>query len=788
MIPFKDRYPQRDEIKDKLNLGTAVFIYANDLSGVSAFAENIKEGMKNAILLERKKNTDSRLKDHYDIRDRLISIICNLIAEKGEENYSQTDIALLKYYFSLKPTSKYAEELEKLTYKGKPYLDTESAINDYFDNNNSIIIVDDANDIPRSQIDFLKKLVHRKVVGLVLILKKGNGCDIFEGFLKGNNESMEFPSPNKELVDALFEGVDISEEQRNKLNNCNNIYRLIDILNKKKGSTLKYEKIQIEILKILKACDGQYENNVIKITDASPLGQVIKIDDPENHLLKIAESIDNLVKREILRRDEDNRIWIKRPYETLGIEFTSQDFLKYRMKVEEYLSSKHPDLKYYEYVQLYGVLKQLGSNDKYRTKLFNECARRIVCHKLVSKYKIEGEEDGDLIGDCNLWADKSYELMTIIYFLKADYSEAVYALERLKKTERFNKIERGGDKSYSRLSAALLNRTYKLQESVEEFNMLIDAEKDSFICNLLISYLIGSYIHLEKPEGAKTLRSKAKEDHPSIGYVYRNLASALLAEEREQWYKRAFDAFEKGGDEYGKNTVMCAWGYSQTVKTDPNFTDGLIKIREALDWFKGYGEQNDEFIASNNMGINVLLSSNDPMEAVDYFDYSLGKTSVQRLFSRINLSHCYIALGPPGLTKAKIELNGVENDIMACESELKELRRVNQQYYAARALLAYYEGNEEELFDYMKKCEGVGNRYEQKKLDNNLKTYEDYLKKMKKMKAVLTEKDYYREKEMVKNSIRWKEFYIPSGLFHWYSSPIDLLSKEEFGNIISKYT
>jgi len=810
--PFCGRECEFSMLIDKLRENTMIVIDAGTGRGVSSFAKDIKEKLDATIVIHR---SDRR---RESLRHLLIGAIVSEYDEKPDLDHEMNlFLDLEKHHLDqdrdYRKIRKICDDIRKegdlpegLRVRAKDL--GESLIN-YFKRKHmslpgeeterqyTVIIVDTADHMDESDKDLLERLVNSKHVRLVLVFR----VIVNERQIRGyeSAEPMMFSNPPADLIKKLFEGMVIdeneAEELAEELERKRDVQKIMHRYWDMRGGFCEPDEYEECILTIVSLCETinteDLEDTMLSIFKAEDNDELKSkmsgaIERRTNCRMiplsarelksKMSGAIERLRKKELIEIG-NGRISLKR-----------DAFEKYSF--DELTTWITPSAEYF--LERYMEQYEDGKKDIHTA----ETVRRILTHKkadkyppmeeLIKGYRIDHSHCSRTILKCKLRTgmdikDDDYKFIKD----KPDKELKILALCRqYKYEEALNEIEEEElhkkNEEYGRLRAVLLNRTYKLHASLIELNTAYVFEDKRHVRNLLASYIIATYIHLERLDEAKSFfeshcRTSADEN---LGYVLRNAASAETEpEKRIPLYKKAEDLF-KDRDEFGTYTTKSGRGYALTLMGEKYLNEGHSFLKTALEGLTKMGER-DRCIVYNNMGINLLYQKDGPdrkKECIDTFyrAHNFQKTSMQKYFLTINEAYFFVSIGE--YEKAKKHLETIRDEVKKFKVD-----RVRQQYYPARALVAYcissaISDKEERELELTKLKDCIiesekpenRNRYSEDKVKSNNEAYREYL-----------------EDDSKKYDGKWQRFCIPCGLFYWYVDPLRFLSQETIDKIIS---
>ena len=765
--PFCEREGEWRILKNYLWKNKMIIVCAGSNRGITRFVKETKKDFKSIVVIQRRKGCKETL------CRILIETMIFECKEKTLQPHEQRLFLNLKNYYSVSDQgSKQYKKLDKICDEFANS-NIQASINDvakafriFFEDEyhcresrgdkicHTILMIDTADEMTSDDDKFLRCLMDSPAVQPILIFR--SKCKLF--ICENAAVKITVPPPDENFIKALFLDRKIPKE----VNDTKNIREIVERFKIVRDGSFKLDETEWCIYHIVSACEKILTEDLRKIVE------IIK---EENGEIFIREELQSKIDSALLALDlkgyiENNCEYIE--FKNKGPDDPYKDRVSsYRRTVAEYFADAYIDNK--KDIYLIELLCRLLKDSELQSLLKRKERRGLNIVNLSRgelKYKLDKKEDIEkglhnvCFGSETSADDKELEILSLCRQYR--YKDALGAMDSWQ-SDKKDKHE------YRRLHAALLNRSYKHKEAEVELSEVYENEEGPSVKNLLASYIIVNYIHNEKLDEAIDFYNchiEESSEEENLGYVHRNVASAIKEpKSREKYYRDAIQLFEETRDEFGENSTRSNWGYALTL-----CDDGLDEGRNKLECAKKNLEKigRDRFVVQNDLGINLLLSgSRDyiiPCNKLFEEVMVCGKTSMQRLFASMNLAYYHMS---------EKNFNGAKALLKEIKKEVEEsIERVKQQYYPACAFLAYCMGDKTELKIQIDNYNNLPNpnRYAEKQLKENIDTYLSYLSGDESNRCDIK---------------RWKEFYIPCGLFYWYVDPLKFLSEETINRIIS---
>ncbi len=611
----------------------------------------------------------------------------------------------------------------------------------FFEKNNYrfLIVLDAVELLSQSSFDLLTKLLKIETVQCILIRTEENLK--LENYLFENDIDLsaciKFDRPQVKLIKELgaLYNITLSTEEASSIivNTKQNIHEIIkEIRNIKKCAPCltmtPWEKATIFVLQIWN--NPLQENILFQIISDS---KVFSLNANET----FKETIYTLQYRGFIEKNSQGWILIGRHNPQIQkIVNHISDQLFYKNVVYQFLSrsnneQSNPELRY----KLSKELNCTTSNDA--KAYLRQC---IICGKEVTQ---------ELIHDAQLSKDKTSDclLAGIKYCRERKYKESFMWINSIPQQEMTSDIEA--------LRAALLNRIRNFEEAEISLLRCLQNSKQPAHQNILGSFLISTYIHMERLKDAQAVYEKMKDLFPRCsthGYLIRNAISAF-SEYHEELYSQALDDFRSEQDDFGYYTTLCNQGYGLCkIKEYHRALVLLEKARNGLETFP----QSNYHIIYNNLGICYFLLSRY-QEAYQYFYLALqlGQNSMPRIFSTINLACLEAVTG--NIECAINRLNSIEYEV-----ENHKLDRVRQKFYINSLFVEFLHGTTN-IMERVQKVLEYPDRYFPEQTMHAIRIYENLIN---------------CDKKFLKYD--WRDLYSPCGLVYWYMDPLKLLSEGVF--------
>ena len=297
--------------------------------------------------------------------------------------------------------------------------------------------------------------------------------------------------------------------------------------------------------------------------------------------------------------------------------------------------------------------------------------------------------------------------------------------------------------------ATLLNRVGRLEEAEAALLQSIQKSRDPGQQNLLSSFLISTYIHMERLSDAQAVYEGRKDlfpNGPMHGYLARNATSAYR-EYREDLYIQAQNDFIADQDDFGYYTTLCNQGNALCKVKE--YQRALTVLKKACDGLEIFPRCNLH-IVYNNLGICYfqLEKYQDAYQCL-LLAQRFGQNSMPRIFSTINLACVEAVMG--NTERAVQRLNAIEREV-----EDHKLDRVRQKFYINCLLVEALHGNEM-LKGRITKALQYPDRYSPEQTKYATQYYQKFMNS---------------GKEFVQRD--WRDLYSPCGLAYWYMDPLKL--------------
>lgn len=770
-IPFFDREDEKNDFKKALDDNSTLIVYAGSDRGISYFVNNIKKDLGLTIVAQRRDDCDESL--------RRIFVETIIYEYSGKDNLKEYEKKLLLNLKNCYPREdRESKDYEKLCGLCNGFTesnivaqakDVKESFHTFFEESliaeasagdcahSVILIIDTADKMAEEDRTFLLSMISSSAVKPVLIFRditKKHKCS-------HTQKEVLFSAPDEKFIREVF-GENTDPNEVKKLAEEGNIRVIFEKFRIVGGSELSTLESCINYISY--ACDKIHARDLDKLIE-----KIAK----ERKTLYIPQdiTIESAIKSALVALSlrgyvEKNNEYIVHKNKGYPDSFGDESFL-YKNIVAEYFANEYRRKKKDIYVL--ELLRKLSVDSDVRELLKGKEVYAVDIARSMLKYKLSTGEDikEELHESCKLEMPADTELMLLSLCRQYKHNEALNAMNSWQ-----SEIKNGCE--YRRLYATLLNRSYLHQEAESQLKKVYDEEKDQSQKNLLASYIIVNYIHLEELKKAVDFYQdhiKENTEKNNLGYVHKSMASAIIKPiEREKYLIKAVNLFEseETKDEFGEYSSKSDLGYALTISGDKHIERGRNLLECARKGLGKIGER-DRFIVLNNLGINLLYSglsdSDVPCNELFKKVKVIGKTTMQNLFATINLAYYYMTNEEgKDFSEAKKLLDAIEEKVE------KSINRVKQQYYPARAFLAYCTEDKTELELQIKKCECFPNRYEQERLNKILEIYHSYINGDNSKK--------YDGKS-------WRDFYIPCGLFYWYVDPLKFLSEETINRIIS---
>ena len=602
-----------------------------------------------------------------------------------------------------------------------------------------LIVIDAVELLTESSFDLLTKLLKVRSVQCILIRADETlQYDKLENYLfeEGIDLStrIEFDRPQVKLIKelgALYDLTLTTDEASSIISkteqNIHEIIKEIRTIKKcSRCSTLTpWEKATVHILKIWR--DPLEENILYQIISMSELFSVNESETFQStlYMLQNKDMIENSSQGWMLKGHHNPQLQ--------NIVSQMSDQLFYKNIVYEYLSRRNSGQSHAEL--RYRLSRELNCTAPDDAKVYLRQA--IICGKEVPQ---------GLMEDANLEKGKSSDclLAGIKYCRERRFEEAFAWIDSIPAEEITADIDA--------FRAALLNRVRRLKEAEVALLRCLQNSRYPDQQNLLISFLISTYIHMERLADAQAVYEKKKDlfpNDPMHGYIIRNATSAFR-EYREDLYTQALNDFLADHDDFGYYTTLCNQGYALCkVKDYHRALTILEKARNGLEMFPRYNLH----IIYNDLGICYFLLDRyqDAYQCL-LLAQRFSQNSMPRIFSTINLACVESVMGYT--ERAIHRLNAIEQEV-----ETHKLDRVRQKYYVNSLLVESLHGN--------MVVEG--------RILKALAYPDRYFPEQTRYAAHFYQEFTNSDKEIVKHA--WRDLYSPCGLAYWYMDPLKLLSE-----------
>lgn len=602
-----------------------------------------------------------------------------------------------------------------------------------------LIVIDAVELLAQSSFDLLAKLLKTESVQCILIRTEETlQCDKLENYLfeEGIDLSthIEFDRPQVKLIKelgALYD-ITISTDEASAIifKTQQNIHAIIkEIRNIKKHShspaMTPWEKAAVLILQIW---GGPIDESTLY--QIITMSEVFSINESET----FQSTISMLQDKDLIEGGPQGWL-LKGRNNPLLQNIVSQisDQLFYKNIVYEFLSRKdsgqsHAELRY-------RLSRELNCTTPDDAKAYFHQA--IICGKEVPQ---------ELMDDAHLKKGKRSDclLAGIKFCRERRFEEAFAWIDSIPDGEITADIDA--------LRATLLNRVRRPKEAEVALLRCLQNNKNPGQQNLLSSFLISTYIHMERLADAQAVYEERKDlfpDGPMHGYLVRNATSAYR-EYREDLYTQALDDFLADQDDFGYFTTLCNQGNALCKAKD--YQHALTVLEEARDGL-GMFPRSNLHIVYNDLGIcYFLLDKYQDAYQCLLLAQRFGQNTMPWIFSTINLACIEAVMG--NTERAVRRLNNIEQTV-----ENHKLDRVRQKFYVNCLLVESLHGN--------KILEG--------RIAKTL-TYPDrYFPEQTKHAVQYYQKFMNSGKEHIQND--WRDLYSPCGLAYWYMDPLKLLTE-----------
>ncbi|WP_297720868.1 hypothetical protein [Intestinimonas sp.] len=602
-----------------------------------------------------------------------------------------------------------------------------------------LIVIDTVESLEESSFELLAKLLKTRSVYCILIrTEETPQYDKLENYLfeEGIDFSahIDFDRPQVKLIKELGALYDImlSTDEASAIisKTQQNIHAIIkEIRNMKNHSpSLTMTPWEKAIVLILQIWGGPI--------DEDTLYQIIAMSEvfSENESETFQSTISMLQEKELI--EGGPREWLlKGRHNPLLQNIFSQisDQLFYKNIVYEFLSRRNSGQSHAEL--RYRLSRELNCTTPDDAKTYLHQA--IICGKEVPQ---------ELMDNAHLEKGRRSDclLAGIKFCRERRFEEAFAWIDSVSDDEITADIEA--------FRATLLNRVRRSEEAETALLRAIQNSKDPGQQNLLSSFLISTYIHMERLADAQAVYEERKDlfpDSPMHGYLVRNSTSAYR-EYREDLYTQALNDFLADHDDFGYYTTLSNQGNALCKTKD--YRRALTVLEKARDGLEMFPRSNLH-IVYNNLGIcYFLLGKYQTAYQYLLLAQRFGRNSMPRIFSTINLA-CVEAV--MGNTDCAIQrLNDIEQEV-----EFHKLDRVRQKFYVNYLLVESLHGNKT-LEGHLAKASAYPDRYFPEHTTHAVLCYQEFMNSGKK----LIQHD-------------WRDLYSPCGLAYWYMDPLKLLSK-----------
>lgn len=602
-----------------------------------------------------------------------------------------------------------------------------------------LVVIDAIELLPESSFDLLAGLLKARHVHFILIrTEETRQYDKLENYLfeEGIKLSIhiEFDRPQIKLIKelgSLYEVTISTNEACSIISKTEqNIHAIIKEIRNIKNHSLgleltPWEKATIHILKIW--CGPMEEDTLYQIILMSEVFSV-------NEVETFQSALNMLQDKDIIERSSQG--WtLKGRHNPQLQKIVSQisDQLFYKNVVYEFLSRRNNGQSHAEL--RYRLSRELNCTTSDDAKAYLH--QVIICGKEVPQ---------ELMEDANLEKGKGGDclLAGIKFCRERKFEEAFEWINSIPDKEITTDIDA--------FRATLLNRVRRSEEAEAALLRCLQNNISPAQQNLLSSFLISTYIHMERLADAQAVYEEKKDlfpDDPMHGYLIRNATSAFK-EYREDLYTKALNDFYSKHDDFGYYTTLCNQGYALCKAKDYHRAlTALEKARDGLEIFPRYNLH----IVYNNLGIcYFLLDKYQDAYQCLLLALRFSQNSMPRIFSTINLA-CVEAI--MGHTERALErLNAIKREVKE-----HKLDRVRQKYYINYLLVEAIHGNEV--------VEG--------QIMEALAYPDRYFPEQTRAAAHFYQELRSPTKEIIQHE--WRELYSPCGLAYWYMDPLKLLSK-----------
>ncbi|OEF96841.1 hypothetical protein [Desulfuribacillus alkaliarsenatis] len=624
----------------------------------------------------------------------------------------------------------------------------EEAIIHYFSstfNNRVIIFIDAAQNLDENSHQIIERIVSNNVCIVLIITEEDDNYIKMKNYLTGvegiSSATIDFDLPHVKLIKelAIFYGYEIDTEEAEIIGSTakKNIHRIVEMIqNYEKEGSYKFNELEKGIVLLLYICRfGLDEPTLLSLIKVSP---IFSLDD----FAELSEIIENLIAKNIVKLSITNGNYKVFSLDTL-----------FHPEVERCIQS-YPDKLFYSEIIFQKFSKRTIKNNIPMLQLLydlsiqfsNDLTKNFAIQLMKAKLKNGENIEQEVVKNSMLSSDdESESIIAAIYYCKErHYGESLKWLNNSIKSHATNP-------DYLNLKAILLNRTRKHTEARDALYRCIELEYDAAKKNILLSFLIANYMHLNNLHAVRELYDYHREnlhETENFGYLARNAASAFV--DSNVIYRAALDNFEIYKDEFGYYSTLTNWGYSMLYNGQHETSQKLLI--EAEKGLMSFGKTNLHIIY-NNLGIYYLLQR-DLSNSFKYLNSakSLGLNNMPKIFVDINTACLYVLCDRP--EKALELIRSIEQSVIS-----HPVDRVRQKYYINRILVEYSNGNTDlkQLFDL---CMKYKDRYNPQKTVKKIETY----------KKLMNENSSF-DINMINT------LYDPCGLEYWYTDPLKVLSE-----------
>lgn len=604
---------------------------------------------------------------------------------------------------------------------------------------NFLIIIDNIQNLSDCSYDLLLDILQSSKIRCILIeVQQNTQNNKLENYLSTHNlrniETIYFNRPEIDLIMklGLSYNMKISCDLARQIledsnGNINSILSQIRDINRTPQLTTfsEYEKAIILVLYLWK--EPLDENRLVKIASSSEVFTFNKETDCKNAI--------SLLKKNEYISEENSKYLItsrnKQDIQKLVNDFPIQ--LVFKNLIYNFLVENSDDP--YSVRLRYNLSKEL------------ECTTKEDARIYLNMLLVTGEDISEnLIEEIHLNEKCKNDclLAGIIYCKERNFDEAFRWINFIPQEEIVNEIEA--------FRVTLLSRVEKSEEAEKALIQYLNNNININHRNFIGSYLISTYIHMERLDDAQEVYKKMKNlysNEPMFGYLVRNATSAFSGYS-ETLYEEALSAFKHEKDEFGYATTLCNQGYALCKNGFPE--KGFNILQKAKTHLEKFSKIHRHIIY-NNLGICYFLLKE--YQSAHHFLLAatkLGRNSMPRIFSEINLACVEAVMGKTDSALSRLGI--IEDDI-----KNHKLDRVRQKYYINRLLVEYLSGNKD-----LTTLICLANKYTDRYFPEHTK------------KAVQFYKEYINSNSQPQND-KWQQLYSPCGLVYWYIDPLKLFSK-----------